>query len=93
LTEVARSDLEAIRDYGNDRFGRDAADRYFMSLDAAFALLEDYPLAAPAKPEWGTAVRCLTHRRHRLLYQVKGDEVVVLRVLHHARDVAGKLKP
>ncbi|MFM9977828.1 MAG: type II toxin-antitoxin system RelE/ParE family toxin [Sphingomonadaceae bacterium] len=92
LTRAAAQDLVEFREYGNERFGGDAADRYFLGLDAAFARLEAYPMAASAQPEWGQAIRCLTFRRHRILYELKNDEVLIVRMLHHARNVATALK-
>ena len=92
LTSAAHRDLSEIRAYGNERFGADAADRYFLGLDAAFAFLEDHPRAGPARPEWGDGIWCLTHRRHHILYQADGGEVLIVRIVHHARDVSQVLR-
>lgn len=91
-THAARSDLVAIRDYSLEQFGPEAADLYFLGFDEAFDLLSEHPLAGAAYPNLGTGMRCLTHRRHRLLYRVEEDVVLIVRIVHHAMDAQQALK-
>lgn len=86
LARAARADLAAIDRYTRDTHGTAAADRYTRGFLAAFALLDQHPEAGPMQPMILPDVRCLVHRRHRIFYRVQGNEVLIIRVLHHARD-------
>ncbi len=57
-----------------------------------FALLRTHPLAGALKPDLGKQVRCLTHGSHRIFYRVTRDELLILRIIHHARDAMAVLK-
>lgn len=92
LSPAARADLLAIRVYSVDRFGGEVADAYFLGFDAAFALLRQHPMAGAARTDLGKGIRCLIHRRHRMFYHIDGDTVVIVRIVHHARDARQALK-
>ena len=90
LSAEAQADLVDIDEYGADQFSPDIADIYSRGFNEMFALLRRHPLAGAAKPELGQNLRCLTHRKHRIFYTVNGDVVLIIRIIHHARD-AGRL--
>lgn len=92
MTVDARSDMIDIRRFSIEQFGGDVADKYFMGFDAAFELLERHPLAGQPREAWGRGIRAFHQRRHRIVYRVEGDEVLIVRVLHHAQDVKLTLK-
>ena len=87
LSPAARADLAEIDDFSADQFGQDVADAYLRGFNDAFALLRRHPLAGPAKPELGIGIRCLVHRRHRIFYRCETERVLIVRIIHHARDV------
>lgn len=89
----AERDLDEILTYGTRRFGHDVGDAYFFSFEAAFALLVDNPQAGEPIDHVGPGVRKLTHRRHRIFYEIDGDRIWVLRVRHHAQDMPDILRP
>ena len=89
----AERDLDDILTYGTRRFGEDVGDEYFFSFEAAFALLEANPKAGEPIDQIDPGVRKLTHRRHRIFYEIDGDRIWVLRVRHHAQDVSGVITP
>lgn len=41
----------------------------------------------------GINVRSFGYRSHRIYYRLEGNDLLVIRVLHHARDVAGAFGP
>jgi plasmid stabilization system protein ParE len=53
-------------------------------FDELFDLLRRHPLAGQEASELGKGLRSLKHRSHRILYQVNKDEILIVRVLHHA---------
>lgn len=92
LSPEARQDLVEIRIYSLEKFGPDTADAYFLGFDQAFDRLSQHPHVGVPKPEMGLGVRCLVHRRHRIFYIIEGDVVVIVRIIHHARDIWSALK-
>ena len=86
FTHSAVADLSEIDEYSVAQFGEEAGEAYMRGFDRAFALLRDHPHAGPATPEFGKAYRCLIHQRHRIFYTVENSRILIVRVLHHARD-------
>ena len=88
---AAQSDLADIEDYGVREFGPHAAEAYLRHLIQALDVLLSYPRLAPERPDYGEGIRCKTVREHLILHQVDAAGVLVVRVLHHSRDVARHL--
>lgn len=86
FTAAAKADLAAIDEYSAIEFGHDVADEYSRGFTKAFNLLRDHPHVGAAYPELGKGIRCLTHHRHRIFYIVQHDLVLILRIVHYARD-------
>ena len=72
-----------------------AAERWRNSLLEVIATLEDNPERCPEAPEseWHEGLRQLLHGKHRqvhrILFEIRGEVVVVLRVRHSAQDFLG----
>jgi toxin ParE1/3/4 len=91
LLSTAKTDLIEIRQFSFAEFGPDVADAYFLGFKKAFSLLRTHPLAGAEKPNLGSDIRCLVHRRHRIFYSVEGDLILIRRIIHHARDARSAL--
>jgi toxin ParE1/3/4 len=91
ISSAARSDLLSIDDYGIDRFGEEAADALSAGFERGFAQLAEFPRSAPERPEYGEGIRCWIYLGYRVLYRLEKDTVVIVRVLHHSRDVGKAL--
>jgi plasmid stabilization system protein ParE len=69
-----------------------AANRWRDSLLEAIGSLEENPERCPEAPEaeWHEGLRQLLHGKrrhvHRVLFEIRGQTVVVLRVRHSAQD-------
>lgn len=92
ISEAARIDIEGIRALGVESFGEDAAERHLRDLRAAFALLAESPFAGQERPEFRQDMRAIARRPHRILYTVVGETVLIVRVIHQARDVPTALR-
>ena len=92
LTSAAFADLAEIDEYGVAAFGEEAAEAYSRGLKRVFDMLERYPLAAPARPDYGDGIRCRVYREHLVLHTADSDDVLIVRVLHHSRDVKQALQ-
>lgn len=86
---AAREDIREIRKYSKAVFGPAVARQYLEGLSAIFALLEERPLAGPIEGDLGIGIRSFGYRSHRIYDRVEGDGLLVLRILHHMRDVVG----
>ena len=87
LSSAAQKDLLEISELSVERFGEAKAIDFLDGFDRIFRLLRDQPNSGQLRDELGTADRSFSHRPYRILYQVKGDEVLITRIIHQARDV------
>ena len=87
LSSAARGDLAEIDGFGAERFGDDAADAYQRAIDRVLTRLERFPMSGEERPDYGSGIRCVVHRSHRILYRIEPDRVFIARILHHSRDV------
>jgi toxin ParE1/3/4 len=50
--------------------------------------VRSFPLAFPARDALAPGLRVTFHRNYAIYYQPRPTEIVIIRVLHGARDVA-----
>jgi toxin ParE1/3/4 len=91
LRALADADLADILDYGISEFGETIGTDYVRSFEQAFALLGRHPFAGALNNDVVPPIHCLHHRRHRIFYDVEGETVWIVRVLHHAMDIPARL--
>lgn len=84
---AARSDIRDIRAYSKLTFGKRVARDYLDGLIAAFDRLAMRPLIGVAERDLGKDMRSFAYRSHRIFYRVDEDELLIVRILHHARDL------
>lgn len=87
LTRLARADLHDIGRYTRQRWGDEQCTIYLTRLDAALRTLAETPHIGRERPDIRPGLRSHPHERHVVFYRIDGADLVVLRVLHHARDV------
>ena len=94
---IARRAKREIQDY-DDWLGQRspaAAQRWRNSFLKAVTSLEDNPEGCPEAPEaeYHAGLRQLLHGKrrqvHRILFEVRDDTVVILRVRHAAQNLLG----
>ena len=91
LSAAADADLAAILDFSIAQFGRETAEAYLRGIDKALDLLRRHPGVGALRAEITPPVRCLPHRSHRIFYDIEGDTVWIVRVIHASMDVEGRL--
>lgn len=91
-TQAARADIRGIETFSKVAFGARAAREYLAGLKGIFDLLEARPLAGVEDRVFEN-LRSFRYRSHRIYYRLEGDILLVVRILHHARDVAGAFEP
>lgn len=87
ISRDAQADLRDIRSYSKASFGVAVARAYLDGLSAVFGTQRERPMIGVAREDLGSGVRAIGYRTHRIHYEVAGDVVGILRVLHHARDI------
>lgn len=87
LSRNAAADLRRLYRRRVLDFGIAHADRYLARMEATFRGISEFPDAYPARPEIAEA-RIRPFEAHHIVYRIKAEEVVVLRVLHGRQDVA-----
>lgn len=88
LTSAALADLEDIRSFTINAWGRARWLDYFAGLEAVLGRLRDDPGAGRGMARLAPGLRVMVYRSHRVFFHAnRRDEVVVLRVLHQKRDV------
>jgi toxin ParE1/3/4 len=82
----AEADLEEIGDYiAADNPSRAAA--FVREIREHCAKIAASPLGYVARPDLGDGIRTCTHGRYLILFRPRGNEIVIVRVLHGARDL------
>ncbi len=64
-----------------------AADRLIDRIPRRIGDLQDHPRLGPARPEISADARMLIVGDYLVLYSVTGADVVIVRVVHGARDL------
>jgi toxin ParE1/3/4 len=83
----AAFDIDEITAFSVAQFGVDVASDYLIGLELACELLREFPEMAAIYPRVRPAIRCLIYRSHRIFYRADEEQVLVVRVLHHARNL------
>ena len=92
LGEAAIVDLDDLHAWIEQRAGTVVADGYQMRIRRLIRTLADFPNRGTPRELLGPGLRSITfERRQVIFYRVAGEQVVVLRVLHGARDLPGAL--
>ena len=63
------------------------ATRFVASIAAAFEPLRHFPLSGPAREQFAPGLRVTLHNPYAIYYMALSDALVIVRVIHGARDV------
>lgn len=91
LSRLAERDLEEIADYIAGDDPRRALS-FIDELRRRCARIAETPKAFSARPELGAGIRCSLHGRYVIFFRASKDRVLILRVLHGARDSANQFR-
>ena len=93
LSEDAITDLSGIGRWIAERSDLDTANAYVARVQAACDRLNVFPNRGTPRFDVVPGLRTITfERRDIICYRVEGSDVVVLRVIHGARDFATAFK-
>lgn len=81
LSAAADRDLEALFEFGIDRWGETAARQFLGALLECFAEIAANPLAFAAVTNIHAGYRRRVFRAHSIYYRLDGSDVEIIRVL------------
>lgn len=87
IAAAAQDDLRDIRTYSKAAFGAATTRQYLIGLRAAFTRLRERPLIGTAEEHLGFAMRSFGYKSHRIYFRSVNHDVLIVRILHHARDI------
>lgn len=87
LTRRAALDIRDIHRRSVSEWGSDVGDRYIADIYAAMARASVSPGAGRLKHHRAAPFLMVPVRKHFVVYDRLGDGIVVLTVLHQARDI------
>ncbi|MEP1094499.1 MAG: type II toxin-antitoxin system RelE/ParE family toxin [Cyclobacteriaceae bacterium] len=87
LSQPAEIDLEDIFDYSYDQFGIDQAIAYQNQLFDTLGRPGNFPESGISRDDIRKGLRFTISGGHIIFYRLKKQEVFILRILHHSRDV------
>ncbi len=68
------------------KFGEEQAEKYFLEIESCFELLSETPLICRERTEFIPPVRVHHHGRHLIIYVVRENFILIVRVLHDRMD-------
>jgi toxin ParE1/3/4 len=86
LSREADADLDDILDYSIAAHGRESAEAYLRTINAALGWLAERPHLGAPRGDLKKGLRSLPAGEHRIYYRFDGETVLVARVLHKAMD-------
>jgi len=90
LTRLARQDLEDIRTYTLEQWGRAQWLDYYRGLVRTFERIEANPMSGRSRDLFRKGMRSVNYGRHIIFFSpvdAAGGEPVVLRILHQRRHL------
>jgi toxin ParE1/3/4 len=64
------------------------ASRFVNAIVSTFEPLRHFPLAGPARDHLAPGLRVTFHRPYAVYYKPFSDALVIVRIIHGARDIA-----
>ncbi len=86
LSEDADNDIVHLYAEGVKQFGLKQADHYHDALFDMFDLLAVNPEMARERAEFTTPVRVHRFQSHMIIYEIDGNDILIIRVRHGRED-------
>ncbi|HEV7369271.1 type II toxin-antitoxin system RelE/ParE family toxin [Arenibaculum sp.] len=85
-TEQADEDIIGIYLYGAQHFGIEQAEQYHTGIIESFEFLAEHPFSARERTEFTPPVRFYFYSTHVIVYLIRDDYILIVRVLHGRQD-------
>jgi toxin ParE1/3/4 len=93
LTKAAIADLQAIRDYALEMWGKQQEAAYLRSLWAKFRQMLETPERFRRREDLFKGCRLAAEGRHVILFCIEGETLQIARILHSAMDLKRHVPP
>jgi toxin ParE1/3/4 len=90
VTDDAKKDLREIDRYTRRTWGPAQADEYRWLIIESFARLIERPTRGRGQNHLVDGLRRLNVRRHAVFYFIRGNDLVVARILHQSMDIGAR---
>ena len=90
LSRLARRDLEEIRRYTVDTWGREQWAKYYQGLVRAFEGIAANPDRGRDRSLFAAGMRSVNHGRHVIFFariKAADNDTVILRIVHQRRNL------
>ena len=88
LTETAEADLSEIWAYLANEASEVVATRFIESIETIFATLQHAPEIGTRRERFAPGLRVVFQSPYAIYYLPSEQDIMIVRVLHGARDVA-----
>ena len=92
FTAQADADIIDCYLYGFLNFGRNQAEHYEQSLRHVIKIIAENPRIAPERREYAPPMRVHHHAKHYIVYLIKEDHILIVRVLRDDVDLTKHLR-
>jgi toxin ParE1/3/4 len=91
ILPAAEVDITKIWHHGAGSWGIEQADHYADGLFALFDLLAEFPDMARERADFSPPVRIHPSGVHLVIYQLKGQGIEIIRILHSHQNLTAYL--
>ena len=92
LSAEADDDLADLLNQSVMRWGEEQARRYAQAIERAFALLSNNPNLGRLRADLQPDLRSYPVQRHIIVYPLRDDTLIVMRILHGRMDITRALR-
>jgi toxin ParE1/3/4 len=92
ISPQAEADLEEAWEYIAERSPR-AAQQFDDDIRERWSVLRRFPEMGRSRAELGKGLRSFIVGSYTVVYEIEEDRIVILRVIHGARDVPSFFNP
>lgn len=90
LSHLAQKDLDEIREYTVEQWGRDQWLKYYRGLVGTFEAIVENPEKGRERDLFYPQMRSINYEKHVIFYKritANNDEPVILRIIHQRRNM------
>lgn len=91
VSRAARADLKNIAAYTQKNWGAEQRRTYLKGLDLTFHFLVENPQAGSPCDYIAVGLRKRRFENHTIFYEIQGNQVFIVRILHNSMDVGSNL--
>lgn len=93
LTKAAIADLQAIREYTLETWGKEQETAYLKALWAKFGQIQETPERLRHREDLFKGCQIAAEGRHVILFCIESEILQIVRILHSAMDYRRHLPP